>query len=467
MALHDDLTGLANRGLFADRLQQDLCRAERENVALAVLCLDLDRFKQVNDTLGHPVGDALLRAVVDRLRSCVRRSDTVARLGGDEFAIIQFPITRQEEAGSFAERVIAALSEPYHQGEHRIMIGTSAGIAVTPNDSFKADGLLKMADIALYRAKADGRGTSRFFKPEMDQDLQIRQSQEKDLRRAIAINEIGLHYQPLIDAQTVFVTSVEALIRWRHPERGLVNPDALIPLAKETGLILQIGSFVVRQACREVAGWPASVRIAVNISATGFKSAGLVETIVHALRDTGLAADRLELEITETSLLTDTGATLTSLDTLRTVGIRIVLDDFGAGYSSLSYLRTFKFDKIKIDRTFVKDITTRADCRAIVRAVTSIGASLGIATTAEGVETAEQLEHVRVQGCSQIQGFLFAGAVPASEIPGLLKQTIGFHLGPKPDLSPDLTPAQAPQPCSPALLLSPAILLLEEPAYTR
>ncbi len=402
LALHDSLTELANRGFLAKRLEQDLVRSRRDETSLAVLCLDLDRFKQVNDTLGHPAGDALLRAVADRLRQCVRRSDTVARLGGDEFAIIQSPIASVDEAGSLAQRVIAVLSEPYDLGEHRIAIGTSVGVVVAPTDSMQADVLLKMADMALYRSKGEGRGTARFFKPEMDHELAARRVLETSLRRAVVMKEFELHYQPLVDVPSGSVTAMEALVRWRHPERGLVRPDEFIPLAEETGLIVQIGTWVLRQACIDAASWPASVRVAVNLSASEFKGIGLVDAISEALDDAGLAPERLELEITETSLITDTETALTMLQALRTMGVRIVLDDFGTGYSSLNYLRTFPFDKIKIDRSFIQDIETRADCKAIVRAVTDIGDNLGIATTAEGVETYAQLEQIRAHGCDEV-----------------------------------------------------------------
>ena len=420
LALHDRLTGLANRAFLAERLEEDLARARRDDSSLAMLCLDLDRFKQVNDTLGHPVGDALLRAVADRLRQCVRRSDTVARLGGDEFAIIQTPIASPDEAGSLAHRIVAALTEPYDLGEHRIVIGTSVGVAFAPADTTQADVLLKMADMALYRAKAEGRGTARFFKPEMDLELRERRTLELDLRRAIAMNEFELHYQPLVDVPTGTIDAMEALIRWRHPERGVVRPGEFIPIAEETGLITQIGIWVLHQACREAAAWPGSVRVAVNLSAAEFKGMGLVGAVTSALAGSGLTPDRLELEITETALITDTDATLEVLQTLRTTGVRIVLDDFGTGYSSLNYLRKFPFDKIKIDRSFVQDIETRADCKAIVRAVTNIGDNLGIATTAEGVETIAQFDMIQAHGCNQVQGYLFSRPVPAESVAALL-----------------------------------------------
>ena len=420
LALHDTLTGLTNRGYLVERLDGDLARANREDTSLAVLCLDLDRFKQVNDTLGHPAGDALLCAVADRLRQCVRRSDTVARLGGDEFAIIQSPIASSDEAGTLAHRVVEMLSQPYDLGEHRIVIGSSVGVAFAPGDSLQADVLLKMADMALYRAKAEGRGTARFFKPEMDHELQARRTLELDLRRAVVMKEFELHYQPLVDVPSGSVIAFEALVRWRHPAHGLVRPDTFIPLAEETGLVVQIGAWVLQQACMDAAGWPAAVRVAVNLSAAEFKVPGLVEAVSKALRGADLAPNRLELEITETALITDTQAALVVLQALRAMGIRIVLDDFGTGYSSLNYLRTFPFDKIKIDRSFVRDIETRADCKAIVRAVTDIGGNLGIATTAEGVETEAQYEQVRAHGCDQVQGYLFSRPVPAQDVLDLL-----------------------------------------------
>ena len=419
LALHDILTGLPNRAYLAAQLPQDLSTLDGAG-KLAVLCIDLDRFKQVNDTLGHSVGDRLLCAVADRLRGCVRRSDSVVRLGGDEFAIVQAPIGSTEEASALAQRVVEVLSQPYNLAEHHLLIGASVGVALAPTDSSHAEMLLKMADTALYRAKAGGRGTARFFEPEMDEELQARRMLELDLRRAVASHEFAVYYQPLVDIVSGRVTAMEGLVRWNHPERGLVSPDEFIPLAEETGLIVQIGAWVLQQACTDAAAWPDPVRVAVNVSPVQFKECGLIETVSAALAASGLPADRLELEITENALLTETDANLATLGTLRDMGVRIALDDFGTGYSSLNYLRRFPFDKIKIDRSFVQDIATRSDCKAIVRAVTGIGGNLGIAITAEGVETLVQLDHLRAHGCSQVQGYLFSRPIPVSHVAALL-----------------------------------------------
>ena len=424
LALHDALTGLPNRAFLAQRLEQALAHAQRHNTKLAMLCLDLDRFKQVNDTLGHPLGDALLRAVAGRLRGCLRGCDTVARLGGDEFAIIQAPLDRAEEAGTLAQRIVEALSKPYDLNGHQVVVGASVGIALAPADTTDAGHLLKIADMALYRAKVDGRGVFRMFEPGMDTKLQARRMLELDLRRAVEVQEFELHYQPLVDLASGQVNALEALVRWRHPERGLVRPDEFIPLAEETGLIGPIGAWVLHRACADAAEWPVDVRVAVNVSAAQFKGSGLVAAVLDALATSTLPPERLELEITETALLADADATLAVLRELRAKGVRIVMDDFGTGYSSLGYLRSFPFDKIKIDRCFIRDIEVNADCKAIVRAVTGLGSNLGIATTAEGVETAAQLDQLRVEGCDQVQGYLFSRPVPARDVAALLGQTL-------------------------------------------
>ena len=422
LALHDTLTGLPNRAFMTERLEEDLARVKREDIPLAMLCLDLDRFKQVNDTLGHSVGDVLLRAVAGRLRDCVRRSDTVARLGGDEFAIVQSPLTSLESAATLARRIVAVLSEPYDLGEHQVIIGASVGVSLAPDDAMNAESLLKMADMALYRAKADGRGTYCFFEPEMDSRLQGRRRLELDLRQAVGLQEFELYYQPIIDMPSGRICAMEALVRWRHRERGLVLPGQFIPLAEETGLIVPIGTSVLRQACLHAAAWSGPIRVAVNVSAAQFKGSGLVDAVADALAEAGLPPERLELEITESALLVDANATLTILRELRAMGVRIAMDDFGTGYSSLGYLRSFPFDKIKIDQSFVRDIETSPDCKAIVRAVTSLGSNLGIVTTAEGVETMAQLDQLRIEGCDQVQGYLFSRPVPAVEVERLLDQ---------------------------------------------
>lgn len=423
LALHDTLTELPNRSLLANHLADALVRADDQGGMVAVLCLDLDRFKQVNDTLGHTVGDALLRAVATRLHTYLQEDDIVARLGGDEFAIVLSPLNRVEQAGSLAQNVIDALSKPYELLGHQVTIGASVGIALAPNDTKDAGELLKMADIALYRAKSDGRGVFRVFERGMDTKLQARRALELDLRAAIKLDQFELHYQPLVDVASGQVSGVEALVRWRHPERGLVGPDEFIPLAEETGLIVPLGAWVLQQACSDTAAWPHTIKVAVNVSAAQFKDPGLVTAVLSALTASGLDPRRLELEITETALLSDASATVAVLHALRAKGVRIAMDDFGTGYSSLGYLRSFPFDKIKIDRSFVREIETSADCKAIVRAVTSLGLNLGIATTAEGVETAAQFEQVRAEGCDQAQGYLFSRPVPAGDITALLDQS--------------------------------------------
>ena len=425
LALHDPLTGLPNRALLAERMDHALSRIRRHRTMLAVLCLDLDRFKQVNDTFGHPVGDALLRAVAGRLGGCVRSCDTVARLGGDEFAIIQAPLVQVEDAGALAQRIVGTLSEPYDLNGHNVVIGASVGIALAPVDTTDLNDLLKMADIALYRAKADGRGLFRMFEPGMDTKMQARRVLEFELRRAVKAQEFELDYQPLVDLSSGHVVALEALVRWRHPERGLVRPDDFIPFAEEIGLIGAIGEWVLHQACAAAAGWPADVKIAVNVSAAQFKSPGLVATVLDALAASALSPERLELEITETAFLADADATLATLHKLRAEGVRIAMDDFGTGYSSLGYLRSFPFDKIKIDRCFIRDVETSMDCKAIVRAVTGLGSNLGIITTAEGVETTAQLDQLRAEGCDEVQGFLFSRPVPARDVAALLGQAMG------------------------------------------
>ncbi len=420
MARHDALTGLPNRTHLREKMEDALARVRRGE-SMATLCLDLDHFKAVNDTLGHPVGDALLCAVTERLIGCVRETDTVARLGGDEFAILQPGLDRPEQAGRLAHRLIDTLSKPYDLDGHQVVIGASIGIAFAPTDGVNADTLLKNADMALYRAKTDGRGTFRYFEPEMDARLQRRRALELDLRKALTQDEFELFYQALVDVQTEEVNGFEALLRWRHPTRGMIPPSDFVPLAEEIGLIVPLGEWVVRQACAEAARWPRPVKVAVNLSPAQFRSRTLVHTVVSALDTTGLAPQRLELEITESVLLQDNEATLATLHQLRGLGVRIAMDDFGTGYSSLSYLRSFPFDKIKIDRSFVSELAEKSDCMAIVRAVASLGASLGMVTTAEGVETVDQLRQVREQGCTEVQGYLFSQPRPASELADLLQ----------------------------------------------
>ena len=393
MAHHDALTDLPNRVRFREEMLKALQRVERGET-LAILCLDLDYFKAVNDTLGHPIGDALLQAVSDRLRGCLRATDIVARLGGDEFAIVQTAAEQPVDCMALATRLIKAISEPFDVEGHQIVIGASIGIAIAPNDGNDPDRLLKNADMALYRAKEDGRGIYRFFEPDMDAKMQARRALELDLRKALALGEFELFYQPLINLETNAVSGFEALIRWRNPERGLVPPIEFIPLAEEIGLINPIGAWVLKQACTEAMRWPKQIKVAVNLSPVQFKSGTVVLDVIAALGASGLPAHRLELEITETVLLQDTEATISILNELRALGVRISMDDFGTGYSSLGYLRKFPFDKIKIDQSFIRDLSDKPDSIAIVRAVTSLGSTLGIATTAEGVETEEQLQQL-------------------------------------------------------------------------
>jgi predicted signal transduction protein with EAL and GGDEF domain len=344
----------------------------------------------------------------------------VARLGGDEFAIMQAGASQPTDATSLASRLIEVIGAPYELDGEQVTVDLSIGIALAPGDGLDPEQLLKNADMALYRAKSDGRGLYRFFEPEMDARMQARRNLEIDLRKAIANNEFELFYQPLVDMKTEYVTGFEALIRWHHPERGMIPPLDFIPIAEETGLIVPLGDWVLRQACAEAATWPSNVKIAVNLSPVQFKNKILLPSVVSALAASGLSPSRLELEITESVLLQDSGATLAILHELRGLGVRISMDDFGTGYSSLSYLRKFPFDKIKIDQSFIFDMSEHDDSLAIVRAVIAMGSGLGIATTAEGVETAEQFKQLKLEGCTEVQGYLFSPPRPAAEIKGLL-----------------------------------------------
>jgi diguanylate cyclase (GGDEF)-like protein len=418
LAQHDALTDLPNRVLFHAKLQEALALARRGH-KIALLCFDLDQFKAVNDTLGHPIGDAVLQAVSERLCRGTRETDTVARLGSDEYAIIQTAIVKPTETTDFATRLLHLLSTPFEVAGHNITISTSIGIAFAPEDGLDADQLLRCADLALSRAKLDGRGVYRLFQAEMDAQMQERRLLELDLRQALEVGQFEVFYQPLVDLRVGAVTGVEALLRWRHPVRGLVSPANFIPLAEEIGLIVPIGEWVLREACRTVASWQGGMRVAVNLSPVQFQSRTLVATVARALRDAYMPAGRLELEITETVMLQDTDATLATLAQLRDLGVRIAMDDFGTGYSSLSYLRRFPFDRIKIDQSFVRDINSKRDCGAIIRAVTGLSRELGIATTAEGVETQAQLDALVSAGCTEFQGYLFSPAVTGGAVAGL------------------------------------------------
>jgi diguanylate cyclase (GGDEF)-like protein len=421
MAHHDVLTRLPNRVRFREQMETALAAAARGQ-AVAVLCLDLDHFKAVNDTLGHPVGDALLQTAADRILACVRPTDSVARLGGDEFAIVQTVAEQPTGSTALAVRLIEKLSQPFDVHGHQVVIGASIGIAIAPNDGDNPDCLLKNADMALYRAKEDGRSTHRYFEPEMDARMQARRTLELDLRKAYALGEFELFYQPLLRLDTDEVSGLEALLRWRHPQRGLVPPGEFIPLTEEIGLIGAIGAWVLKQACREATSWPSDLKVAVNLSPVQFKNGTVVLDVIAALGASGLPAGRLDLEITEAVLLQDTDATIATLSSLRDLGVGISMDDFGTGYSSLGYLRKFPFDKIKIDRSFIRDLSEQPDSIAIVRAVTGLGSSLGISTTAEGVETEAQLQQLRDEGCTEVQGYLFSKPVPANEVRLLLQR---------------------------------------------
>ena len=419
MAHHDALTDLPNRVLFRERLVKALESVDRGK--LAVLCIDLDRFKAVNDMLGHPIGDALLRVVGDRLQASARPTDLVARLGGDEFAIVQTGTEQPFGATALATRLIAEIAKPFGLDGHHVEIGASVGISIAPNDGSDPDKLLKNADLALYRAKSDGRDSYRFFEPDMDAKMQLRRKMEIDLRRALTLGEFEVYYQPLITLKTERISGFEALLRWHHPERGMVPPLEFIPVAEEIGLIGQIGAWVLKRACLEAATWPDGIHIAVNLSPAQFKQRAVVLDVVVALGASGLPAHRLELEITESVLMKDTESTIGILDELRNLGVGISMDDFGTGYSSLAYLQKFPFDKIKIDRSFVNDLSKRPQSIAIVRAVAAMSSSLGMKTTAEGVETEEQLQTLKEEGCTEVQGYLFSKPVPAAQAAELLQ----------------------------------------------
>ncbi len=440
LALHDVLTGLPNRFLLSERLESALAQLRPEGEGVAVLSLDLDRFKSVNDTLGHPIGDALLRAVASRLLNCVREGDTVARLGGDEFAIVQSASSGPLQAGALAARLVDALAAPYTLDGHRVQIGASVGYALAGPELTNKTELLKMADIALYRAKANGRGTYAAFEAGMDAEQRHRRGLEEDLSAALAGHQFELHYQPLVNLGTGRVAAVEALLRWNHPIRGRVMPMEFIPLLEETGQITEVGAWVLQQACQDAVAWPEEIRVAVNLSAMQFRGPGLAEAVASALTRSGLTPQRLELEITETALLHDGTMTLGILHDLRAQGVRIAMDDFGTGYSALGYLRRFLFDRIKIDQCFIREIETSADCKAIIRAVAGLGANLGIEVTAEGIETQDQLERVQEEGCNEAQGFLFSRPVPSREVAALL---LSIRPAPVRDAAVRLEPALA------------------------
>ncbi|WP_242098173.1 EAL domain-containing protein [Sphingomonas sp. CROZ-RG-20F-R02-07] len=416
VATHDSLTGLPNRSALLPKVERAVTDASQPT---ALLMIDLDRFKTVNDTLGHPIGDALLSKVADRLKASLRATDTVARLGGDEFAVLQVGAEQPGGAETLAKRLVEVLSRPYVIEGHMIDVGASIGVAIA-SASTASDGLFKQADIALYRAKEGGRGRYTFFEQHMDEAMQARRALEQDMRRALAFRQFELHYQPQMDIASRAVTGMEALLRWRHPTRGMVVPNDFIPLAEETGLIVPLGEWVVRQACEDAASWPEDVMIAVNVSAKQLASGKLVRAVEDALVRAGIAASRLEIEITESVLMSDVSGCVETLHRLRDLGTRVSMDDFGTGYSSLSYLSSFPFDKIKIDQSFVRGDDV-AKNEAIVRAIAAIGKHLGMSTIAEGVETEAQMGMMALSGCGSVQGFLISRPVPAGEVAALFK----------------------------------------------
>lgn len=417
MARHDALTGLANRAEFNAKLDEASNRLKRSGGAVTVMMLDLDKFKAVNDTLGHPAGDQLLVEVGRRLQSSVRETDLLARLGGDEFAILQEGGPSQHEGAiALALRIINALSQPFDLNGHEASIGTSIGIAMAPENGVEPEDLLKKADLALYDAKANGRNDFRIYQAALLEVAHIQQSAESELRNAIGREEFELHYQPVVDVRTRRLCGAEALVRWRHPTKGLIAPGQFIPLAEATGLIVPLGEWILQRACADAASWPAHMKVAVNISAVQFKRGNLFDVILCTLVETGLAPERLELEITETSLLENQDAHLTTIRQLKNLGISMALDDFGTGYASVTYLTTFPFDNIKIDRTFTHDVLTRRDCAAVVSSVLALAQGLGTVTTVEGIETEEQFEYMRRAGADLAQGYLFGKPVPISQL---------------------------------------------------
>src|SRR6266404_3642668 len=428
MAQHDDLTGLPNRNLLRQQMDDILLHTRRGAEKAAVLVLGLDNFKAVNDSLGHGIGDKLLRGVAKRLRSTLREEDILARLNSDEFAIVQSGVTRPEDAVLLARRLLEAIGDPYLLDGHSVVIGASIGIAVSPGDGEESEKLLKNADMALSRAKNDFRGTFSFFEAEMDARAQTRRKIEIDLRAAIQNDVLRPYYQPLVDLSTGRITGCEALVRWPHAERGMISPAEFIPVAEETGLINALGGLMLQRACMDAAQWPDDVRVAVNLSPLQFRVGNLLSVVMDALKQSGLPARRLELEITETLLLEKSSQVLATLHALRSLGVRISMDDFGTGYSSLSYLRSFPFDKIKIDQSFVRDLGSNRDAQAIVRSIISLGMGLGVTITAEGVETEAEFSCLRDEGCHEGQGFLFRRARPNAEIVNLLRAQSGTGL---------------------------------------
>lgn len=420
LARHDSLTGLSNRVVINDAIDKEVANIRTgENVA--VLCLDLDRFKAVNDTLGHPTGDKLLQQVAQRLREAAAEAVAIGRLGGDEFVLVQTASGQPAAAQNLARHIVDTIGKPYMIEGHAIVVGVSIGIALASPQSPDAEALMRNADIALYRAKSGGRSAYRFFEPQMGEEIQERRRLEIDLRRALADGEFELHFQPLVTLKSRSVQTCEAMLRWRRGGREIVAPDIFVPLAEEIGLIRDIGAWALMEACMCAARWPDGIRVAVNVSRAQFAAPGLVDTVQRALALSGLAADRLEIEIVETILLGDSDQAVRILAQLRKLGVRVAMDAFGAGYSSLNYLRRFPFDKLKIDRSFIVDLTMNPEADAIVRAIIQIAAALGMATSADGVESAAQADLLRALNCTEAQGPLFHGAAPAREIDALLR----------------------------------------------
>jgi diguanylate cyclase (GGDEF)-like protein len=417
MARYDALTGLANRNLFMEKADAAVAQMRRCGEVFSVLMLDLDRFKTVNDSLGHPAGDALLREAARRVQETVRDIDCVARLGGDEFAVLQGPGKDQRDGAIvLAKRILKAISEPFDLGGRQVVVETSIGIALAPRNGSSADALIKNADLALYKAKAEGRNRYSFFESAMAAQARQRQDLEDDMRKALVRNEFELHYQPIIDLGTQDYCAAEALVRWRHPQRGLIAPDQFIPLAEESGLIIPLGEWILRRASADAANWPPHVKVAINLSPAQLKQNNLVGVLKSALDNAKLPPSRIELEITENVLLEKKESNLAVLHAIKELGVSIVLDDFGTGYSSMTYLQTFPFDRIKIDQTFIQNMTNNAASAAIVCAISGLGRNLDIATTGEGVETLQQLVFLRAAGCQSAQGYLFSRPVPIAEL---------------------------------------------------
>ena len=425
MALHDVLTGLPNRALLQDRLSQAIALARRHRQKIAVLMLDLDHFKNVNDSLGHSVGDRLLEAVSKRLQACLRTSDTVARLGGDEFVIALSEVTDNQNIQQVAHKVLTALAEPIQIEGHELTTRASIGISQYPADGETSEALLQGADAAMYEAKKSGRGTCCFFTRELSEATRHKQKLENDLHQACARSEFVLHYQPLVTTDSGRIAGVEALLRWHHPEQGLIAPNQFISLLEELGLMSDVGRWVLRTACLQIVAWEKQgfppLRLAVNVSAQQFYRGDIVKTVDQILCETGLDPERLELELTESLTLDDSDTTLKIMRELKRIGIRLSLDDFGTGWSSLSYLRKFPLDRIKIDRSFLRDIASQPAAEAVVRTVLNLGRNLGLACTAEGVETSQQFDYLKKQKCPEIQGFLYSPALPAADFGALLR----------------------------------------------